>query len=87
MTWAPAVDGVYVSKPAGLMLKHGLFDRSVKVLTGHNSNEGAIFGSPIIDNKDQYLPYLYQLIPDATNTTIEHVNNVLYPPVFNGSRK
>ncbi|KUL85736.1 hypothetical protein ZTR_08521 [Talaromyces verruculosus] len=65
MTWAPAVDGVYVPKPAGLMLKQGLFDRSVKVLTGHNSNEGAIF--------------------DATNTTIEHVNNALYPPVFNGT--
>jgi carboxylesterase type B len=87
MTWAPAVDGVYVPKPAGLMLKQGLFDHSVKILTGHNSNEGTIFGSPIIDNEDQYLAYLHQLIPDATNSTIDQVNTVLYPPVFNGYQK
>jgi carboxylesterase type B len=84
MTWAPAVDGEYVPKPAGLMMKQGLFDHSLKVLTGHNSNEGAIFGLPIIDNGAQYLAYLHQLIPDATNSTIEHVNTVLYPPVLNG---
>lgn len=87
MTWAPAVDGVYVPEPAGLMLKRGLFDHSVRVLTGHNSNEGAIFGSPLINSEDQYFSYLQQLISDATNSTMEYVNNVLYPPLFNGSQQ
>lgn len=87
MTWAPAVDGVYVPMPAGLMLKQGLFDHSVRIITGHNSNEGAIFGSPIIDSEDEYLAYLEQLIPDAANSTIEYVNKVLYPPIFNGTQQ
>lgn len=87
MTWALVVHGVYVLKPAGLMLKHGLFDHSARIITGYNSNEGSIFGPPIIDSEDEYLAYLQQLIPDAINSTIEHVDNVLYPPIFKGSQQ
>lgn len=86
MTWAPSVDGVYIPKPAGLMLQEGLFDHSVTVITGHNSNEGAIFGSPIVTTEALYLEYLQQLLPNAANHTIHHVNSVLYPPIFNGSQ-
>ncbi|EEA21266.1 hypothetical protein PMAA_050810 [Talaromyces marneffei ATCC 18224] len=78
MTWTPAVDGVYVPKPAGLMLKQALFDHSVKIMTGHNSNEGT---------EAAYLAYLQQLIPDATNSTIDHVITVLYARVFKGGQQ
>ena len=68
-------------------VERGPFRSFGKVITRHNSNEGAIFGSPIIDNNDEYLAYLQQLIPDATNSTVDHVSNVLYPPIFNGSQQ
>lgn len=86
MTWAPAVGGVYIPEPAGLLLKQGLFDHSVQVITGHNSNEGAIFGSPLVTTEASYLDYLDQLLPNAAYNVLRYVNGALYPPTFNGSQ-
>lgn len=41
----------------------------------------------IIDKEAAYLAYLQQLIPDATNSTIDHVITVLYARVFKGGQQ
>ena len=38
-TYGPSVDGDFVPDLPGLLLLHGQFDKSLRVMVGHNSNE------------------------------------------------
>lgn len=84
-TYGPTVDGDFVPKLPGELLLHGQFDQSLKVMVGHNSDEGLFFSSPFINNETTFDNFVSQNLPAATSATINYITQTLYPPVFDGS--
>ena len=85
-TFGPTVDGDFVPVLLGVLLKNGQFDHSLKIMVGHNSNEGEMFTPPYVTNETAFDAFLrtYQ-IPAASDAVVEYVETVLYPPVFDGT--
>ncbi|KAF2201520.1 acetylcholinesterase precursor [Delitschia confertaspora ATCC 74209] len=84
-TYGPVVDGNFVPQQPGQLLAQGRFDKSVKVMVGHNANEGAYFTPPGInstEDMEEQLRTAFYNIPDSSITTI---TEKLYPAVYNGS--
>ena len=84
-TFGPVVDGFISPALPGVLLLHGQFDKRLKVMVGHNSDEGLLFTSPFIQNQTAFAAALQSLFPDAPNKTITYIDTVLYPPVFDGT--
>jgi carboxylesterase type B len=83
--FGPVVDSTYVRSLPGTSLSEGHFDSSVKVMVGHNSEEGSLFTSPFIQTQQEYIAFIQQIFPTASSTVISCVTETLYPPMFNGS--
>ena len=83
--FGPAVDGKFVPSLPSLLLLHGQFDKSVKVMVGHNLNESFIFTSPFINNNTALTDNLRITMPTVTDAAISYIENTLYPPIYNGS--
>lgn len=86
--YGPTVDGNFVPHLPGELLLHGQFDKSVRVMVGHNSNEGLIFTSPFVQNNSAFEDSLIKLEPTlrAWPEVVDYITEVLYPPVFDGSQ-
>ncbi|KAM5353345.1 hypothetical protein ACJZ2D_016752 [Fusarium nematophilum] len=82
--FGPSVDGVFVTQDPKAALAQGHFDASVRIMVGQNSNEGLLFTAPVTDDA-QYLDFVRSNFPAARDDAIDHITNVLYPPVFDGS--
>lgn len=79
------MDGNFVPQLPGELLLHGQFDKSVEVMTGHNSNEGLLFASPFISNETTRLELFTQFFPAATDIVLTYMMNGLYPANFSGA--
>lgn len=84
-TYGPVVDGAYVPKLPGELLLHGQFDKSVRVMVGHNANEGLSFTSPYIQNDTAFAAFIRLSAPDVSPAVASYITDVLYPPVFDGT--
>ena len=84
-TYGPVVDGLFVPDVPGKLLLQGSYDKNLKVMVGHNADEGLDFTSPAIQNDTTLNSFLQQYFPDISSTILSYVENVLYPPIFNGS--
>ena len=84
-SFGPVVDGVFVPALPGLLLLHGQFDHDLKLMIGHNSNEGLIFTSPFVTNETVFRLFLELDFPAATSNALDYIEYSLYPPVFNGT--
>jgi carboxylesterase type B len=84
-SYGPTVDGGFVPKLPGELLLHGQFHKNVKVMVGHNLNEGLLLTSPFIQNETALVSYLISIAPSASQSTINYITKMLYPPVFDGS--
>ncbi|KAF7876425.1 hypothetical protein EAF04_001517 [Stromatinia cepivora] len=84
-TFGPAVDGTFVPELPAKLLLEGKFDTNVKVMTGHNSNEGAFFTSPFFSTEADIINDLATALPTISNSTLAYITGTLYPPVYNGS--
>jgi carboxylesterase type B len=84
-TFGPVVDGLLAPALPGVLLLHGQFDKSLKIMVGHNSDEGLLFTSPFVQNQTAYAANLEVIFPDASAKTINYIDTVLYPPVFDGT--
>ncbi|PSN60795.1 acetylcholinesterase precursor [Corynespora cassiicola Philippines] len=82
--FGPSVDGDFVTQDPKLALSQSQFDPSVRVMIGQNSNEGLLFTAPI-SSDTEYLDFVRNNFPSAREGVIDHIANVLYPPVFDGS--
>lgn len=82
-TFGPTVDGVIAPALPGVLLSRGQFDSSLKIMVGHNSNEGLLFTNP---HSTDYEAYLSLIFPNASNSTKNFILNDLYPRIFDGSR-
>lgn len=84
-TFGPTVDGTFVPELPAKLLLDGKFDTNVKVMTAHNSNEGAFFASPFFSTEADIAHNLIAVLPTISNSTIAYITGTLYPPVYNGS--
>lgn len=81
------VDGHFAPALPGKLLLAGGYDNSLKVLIGHNGNEGLYFTSPFSASEEDFRKNVILVsFPDATvSGTANYIMGTLYPPVFNGS--
>lgn len=81
--YGPVVDGLFAPLLPGQLLAQGRFDKSLRVMVGHNANEGAYFTPPSASTniKDQ-LTSAYANLPESS---ADYILQELYPPIFNGS--
>lgn len=84
--YGPVVDGIFVPKLPDELILHGQFDSSVKVMLGHNSQEGLFFTNPFISDETSFENYLRLTFPAATPTATTYISQTLYPPIFDGSK-
>ncbi|KAK5700038.1 hypothetical protein LTR97_006172 [Elasticomyces elasticus] len=87
-TYGPAVDGDFVPALPGELLLHGQYDKSLRVMVGHNADEGLLFTSPFIQNNSAFAAQVVGELPTlaAYPQTVEYITDVLYPPTFDGSQ-
>ncbi|ATZ47555.1 hypothetical protein BCIN_02g08230 [Botrytis cinerea B05.10] len=84
-TFGPAVDGTFVPELPAKLLLEGKFDTNVKIMTAHNSDEGAFFASPLFSTEADIANNVKTTLPTISNSTLAYVTGTLYPPVYNGS--
>lgn len=84
-TYGPVVDGTFVPELPGKLLLEGHFDKTLRVMLGHNANEGLLFTSPASNNSNAYASLLKQDLPGIKQSVLTYVTNTLYPPVYNGT--
>lgn len=83
--YGPTVDGNFVPLQPGQLLAQGRFDKDVNVMVGHNANEGPLFTAPSIQSDAALRQQLTTAYPYMPKSSINHIVEVLYPPVFDGS--
>lgn len=76
-------DSRYPEYPPDLLAK-GQYDLSTAMMYGHNSDEGAIFASPFVNNQSDYRDYLSDLLPESSSETLSTIMDDLYPNDFSG---
>ncbi|KAH8434325.1 uncharacterized protein LDX57_011972 [Aspergillus melleus] len=82
--YSPTPDGDIVLSDPKLRLSRGEFHRSIEIITSHNSDEGLTL-VPAIHTCQEYESLLRSLFTHFNTSTINHIVNVLYPPIFDGS--
>ncbi|TVY41701.1 Carboxylesterase [Lachnellula subtilissima] len=86
-TFNPVVDGSFAPALPGPLLLDGQYDKSLKIITGHNINEGIFFTSPFVPTPatfDQNVILVSFPNTNASNT-LNYITQTLYPPIFNGT--
>jgi len=84
-TFGPVVDGSFAPALPGQLLARGQFDQNVKVMVGHNADEGLLFTSPFVTDQATYAAALQSTFPDASPSIINYIDSVLYPPDYSGA--
>ncbi|KAF2501442.1 alpha/beta-hydrolase [Lophium mytilinum] len=84
-TYGPVASGTFTPGLPSQLLAKGRFHRSVRLLTGHNADEGLLFASPYATIQSAYEALLRRNFADITAAAVSYVADVLYPPVYNGS--
>ena len=79
-TYGPVVDGLFTPALPGKLLLQGSFDRDLKLILGHNADEGLVFTSPFITNSSAYETYVKSVLVDISPGTTSFIVNSLYPP-------
>lgn len=79
------VDGDFVPALPGQLLLQGEFDKSLHVMTGHNTDEGLLFTSPFVQTQADFITFLQLEFPTIQQGAIEYITEVLYPPVYDGT--
>ncbi|KAF2827253.1 alpha/beta-hydrolase [Ophiobolus disseminans] len=83
--YGPVMDGLFAPLQPGQLLAQGRFDKDVRVMVGHNADEGALFTPPYITSDDSLQAQLRTAFPTTPQPSLDYVTKTLYPPVFDGS--
>ncbi|KAL8708032.1 MAG: hypothetical protein Q9220_007028 [cf. Caloplaca sp. 1 TL-2023] len=84
-TYGPVVDGLFAPGIPGKLLLQGSFDHNLRLMLGHNADEGLVFTSPFVSNDTVYNAYVSSNFPDISPSAASYVENVLYPPPSAGT--
>jgi len=87
-TYGPTVDGDFTPALPGVLLLHGQYDKSLRVMVGHNADEGLLFTSPFAQNDSALHTELLGALPTLAGLPdqVNYILNTLYPPIFDGSQ-
>lgn len=83
--YGPVVDGYFAPAQPGELLLHGHFDKSVRVMVGHNGNEGLSFTPPYITDDAVLREFIVDQLPLVSDEVVEYIATTLYPPIYDGS--
>ncbi|KAF2194226.1 alpha/beta-hydrolase [Zopfia rhizophila CBS 207.26] len=78
-TFGPTIDGDFVPALPSTLFLHGGFDAKVKVMVGHNADEGILFTSPFSGNDTAFVASIRSLFPTMTADTLNYITQMLYP--------
>lgn len=84
-TYGPVVDGNFVPLQPGQLLAQGRFDKDVRVMVGHNAQEGALFTPPYIRTEADLTAQLRVAFKYSPLESLQYIQQTLYPPVYDGS--
>jgi carboxylesterase type B len=84
-TYGPVVDGSFVPALPSLLLNQGTFAKNVKVMVGHNADEGPLFTPPFVTNDTALIAYLLQSYPTMETSIAQYIVKTLYPAVYDGT--
>lgn len=84
-TYGPVVDGLFAPGIPGKLLLQGSFDHELKLMLGHNADEGLVFTSPFVSNDSAYDAYIRSSFPDISPSVAKYIENELYPPPANST--
>jgi carboxylesterase type B len=79
------VDGNFAPALPGRLLLQGQFDKSLRIMTGHNILEGLAFMDPFAQDNDKWEADLRIYFPTINDATVKYISQTLYPPIFDGS--
>lgn len=85
-TYGPVVDGSFAPGLPGKLLLQGSFDKKVKVMVGHNSNEGVYFTDPRVTDDTALATFIRASFPGVRDSVVSYVVNTLYPALYDGSQ-
>ena len=85
-TYGPVVDGLFAPAPPGKLLLQGSYDHNVKILAGHNADEGLLFTNPAVTTDAAYTTLIETFYPSFGSAALNYLETVLYPPVYDGSK-
>jgi len=83
--YGPVVDGLFSPQLPSQLLAQGRFNKNIRILVGHNSNEGAFFTAPTIQSDAALLTQLKAAYPFAPQKSLDYITQTLYPAVFDGT--
>lgn len=83
--FGPVVDGKYITGSPSTLIKNGVFDKSVKVMAGHNMFEGGFFFDPNVTTSDEFTTWIKRSFAGLTSKDVAHLATSLYPPQYDGS--
>lgn len=83
----PVVDGSFAPALPGTLLLNGGYDQDLRVLIGHNVNEGLSFTSPFVPTEETFVQNVVLVsFPNSNaSNSADYITNTLYPPIFNGT--
>jgi len=84
--YGPTVDHSFVPGLPSELLVQGLFDKNVRVLVGHNADEGLYFVDPRVANETAFQNYVRKYMPLIQDSVLNYITDELYPPIYNGSQ-
>ncbi|KAF2641629.1 alpha/beta-hydrolase [Massarina eburnea CBS 473.64] len=84
-TYGPAIDGNFVPLQPGQLLAQGRFDKNVKVMVGHNADEGALFTPAYSKSTETLRNHTAASFINIPEQSLDYITDVLYPAVFDGS--
>jgi carboxylesterase type B len=80
-SYGPVVDGSFAPLQPGQLLAQGRFDKSVRVMVGHNANEGAYFTPGYVTNTTEIRSVLHGNFPYISEVALNYILDTLYPEV------
>lgn len=84
-TYGPALDGSFVPALPGQLLLHGQFDKTVSILTSHNTDEGLVFTPYYLTDEASVREELLTVFPGIQGDILDYIMKELYPPVYDGT--
>ncbi|KAL9582931.1 MAG: hypothetical protein Q9203_005285 [Teloschistes exilis] len=84
-SYGPVVDGLFVPALPGKLLLQGSFDHSLKLMLGHNADEGLTFTTPFVTNDTAHDEFVKSYVPDIDPSVAGYIEDQLYPTVSNST--
>ncbi len=85
LTYPKTIGGDFIPKDPKRLLLERKVDPRVKILSSYSSNEGVRLAPANITNDADFTQYAGLLLNSANTSVLQHVTDILYPPVFNDS--